>query len=114
MPTDDIKMFDQMKLATLIGMFAGQDSQRHTLEVSLGAIRAWHSEAERLRADNARLRAALKPFADSVTVTEGDGETYYTVPSDRRRPPVTDIMRARRVYDESMRGLQQTAPTEKP
>ena len=60
MPTDDIKMFDQMKLATLIGMFAGQDSQRHTLEVSLGAIRAWHSEAERLRAENARLREAVR------------------------------------------------------
>lgn len=56
-------------------------------------------EFERRDAEIDRLRTALKPFAEAVTASIQDGETYYSVPSDRRRPPLTDLMRARRVYD---------------
>lgn len=42
------------------------------------------------------LREALKPFADEVTVTP---EGKYSVHTGRKRSPVTDLLRARRVFD---------------
>lgn len=39
-----------MTLEKLVGMFAGQPGDRHTIEVSLTDVREWRAEIERLRA----------------------------------------------------------------
>ena len=59
-------------------------------------------ELERKDAEIDRLRAALKPFADEVTVT-ADGR--FSAPTDRRRSNVADLIRARRVYDANQQSV---------
>ncbi len=56
-----------MTLEKLVEMFEGQPSDNHTLEVSLGDIREWHDEIE-------RLQAVLRGFVDWNNRNGGYGE----------------------------------------
>jgi hypothetical protein len=46
-----------MTLDKVVGMFAGQDPEKHFVEVKLSELREWHEGME-------RLRAAIAPFAE--------------------------------------------------